>query len=122
MAQRRKGIYGLLLLVGMLNCIEADPITFAMDEPSNLPACNVGIALAARQTISILKVTLPLWLSLDYECHYHLAIAISNVTLHTEELNLMMAASRNRPRTYVVVANEHQDISPERNAAVKVST
>eukprot|EP00045_Choanoeca_perplexa_P012863 m.142582 g.142582 ORF g.142582 m.142582 type:complete len:580 (-) comp16163_c0_seq2:2426-4165(-) len=92
---------------------------YSTPETPGLPSCDVAVVLSARQSISILSTTLPLWLSLDYHCTYYFSIAISNVTLHAEELEIMMKAAQTRPRTYVVVSDFHQDISVERNAAIK---
>jgi hypothetical protein len=89
-------------------------------EDGTLAPCNLGLVLSSRQLVSKTKLVAPLWASLEYPCHYHLSLAIPNVSLHAEELDVYQRIATQRPRTYLIVMDDWQDYQVERNLAIKV--
>jgi hypothetical protein len=110
-------LLSLLSVLLLRRAIQAFGIHATTDD-----ACLVAVVLSSRQMVSTVETVAPLWASLDFPCQYHLSLAISNVTLHADELEVYTKLANERPRTYLTVLQDWQDYQVERNLAIKVGS
>ena len=85
-----------------------------------LPACDLAVVLASRQTLNTVRKAAEDWLKQRGVCHFHMIVPISNVTLHQAEMDVYLPILAWRPRTTLLMFDHYADYQVERNAAMVV--
>lgn len=61
------------LALGAFECVAITIISSTAKD--TLPTCNTVLVLSSRQMVSTVAIVAPLWSSLEFDCHYYIAVA-----------------------------------------------